>query len=287
MSRKSSSPRNMSLKFLYRCGVPTDGYLWIEQLLHRSSVNSGVLKGLLDRKKQVVVKFGSPNAIAHEYRHGEALKDLPNFMRFYCTFSCDEDAKDVLTRDYAINHTICKNPGDQLGFAMMPYYNLGSVASYRWDIRNIAVLKSVLKQVAIAVLVAYQMHGFVHKDLHLDNILLRATKKAVISYTREIKIETLGVYAVVMDFERSTTDGERVAPREAYQDVARMVYLAATMGDNSDLGLDPNDRDIGLLMSNNTPVTPAVLQRVCTAIDGIKVRYEKSRIPANPFAKSR
>lgn len=57
---------------------------------------------------------------------------------------------------------------------------------------------------------AYQKVGFIHGDFHLDNILLKKTKKTYIEYELEtdkglktIKIPTNGYKIVIMDFENS------------------------------------------------------------------------------------
>jgi predicted HAD superfamily phosphohydrolase YqeG len=54
---------------------------------------------------------------------------------------------------------------------------------------------------------AYQNHGFLHNDLHLDNILFKKTKLLEIHYT---DIETNGYKAVIMDFDKSFISVDRM-----------------------------------------------------------------------------
>lgn len=281
LSRRNSSPRSPSVKFLYNCRVPTTDWLWIDQVLHKSNDEMGVLKGHLERK-HIVVKFGQPSLMRKEYNASELLKTIPNFMRYYCTFACDETATDLFNRNYATHPRICSEPGDRLGFAMMPFYHMRSINNFQWSLTNLPVLKNALKQVAGAVLNAYLQFGFCHNDLHLDNILLRQTKKAHLSYERGGELSLKGLYCIIMDFEKATFDTEKGEPRRAYETIRKVMYLASTMDGNSDLVLDPNDSRVVRLASTNAPITDASVREVWAAIDGMQLRYEKSKVPRMP-----
>jgi len=286
LPRQSSSPRSPSVKFLYTCGVPTKDWLWIDHVLHKSNADLGLLKGRLlnKRSKHVVVKFGIPTVMRHEYDIGELLKAIPNFMRYYCNnFTCDDTATHLFQQNYVTHPHICKGPGDNIGFAIMPYYSLGSMNSHSWKIDNLDILKNVLKQVAGGILTAHALFGFSHNDIHLDNILLRRTSKKHLTYPiidSDLMLPLKGTYAIIMDFERSTIKpAHDSVPRRAYEAVRKVLHLAATMDANSDLALDVNDLRIMRLASTNTPVTASTVQEVWTAIDGMTVRYQKSQVP--------
>lgn len=51
-------------------------------------------------------------------------------------------------------------------------------------------------------MIAFKNHGFLHSDLHLDNILFKPTNKEDIDYGF-IKIKTEGFKIIIMDFEMS------------------------------------------------------------------------------------
>jgi len=255
--------------------VPTKDWLWIDHVLDEM----GVLKGhQVIERKHVVVKFGRPLLMHKEYNASELLKTIPNFMRYYCTFTCDETATDLFNRNYATHPRICNEPGDRLGFVAMPYYNLRSINDFQWNLANLEVLKNAMKQVAGAILKAYDQFGFCHNDLHLDNILIRRTKKTALSYGAE-ELPLNGLYCIIMDFERATFDPEKKEPRRAYETIRKVMYLASTMDDNSDLVLEPNDSRVVRLASTNAPITNAALREVWGAIDGVQLRYEKSKVP--------
>jgi predicted unusual protein kinase regulating ubiquinone biosynthesis (AarF/ABC1/UbiB family) len=83
-----------------------------------------------------------------------------------------------------------------------PYINGGSIRNYAWNMTNIHILKSLLNQCIISLMYAYVKHGFLHNDLHLDNILLKRIKMEKVHY-EGIDIVTNGYKVVIMDFDKS------------------------------------------------------------------------------------
>lgn len=285
LARRSSLSGNRSVKFVHRCEVPTGEWLWIDKLLHQSSDETGVLLGnLMIPNKRVVLKFGKPSALRHEYSVGEKLQTIPNFMRYYCFFTCNERATDLFRRNYGAHSRICEKPGDQLVLSMMPYYSLGPISRHRWDRTNLPNLKAVVKQVVTALLVSYRDLGFVHGDMHLDNILLRATQKRGLVYATDLRINTLGMYAIIMDFEKSSVNDERDQPWRAYDCTSRLLHLVASMDENSDMALEFNTGYMTSLVSKNTPITNDIIRTIWDVVDNMSIRYEKSKLPPNPFS---
>ena len=97
----------------------------------------------------------------------------------------------------------------------MPYINEGSIKNFKWNKDKYDALKSVISQTIMSVFMAYKLCGFLHNDLHLDNILIKKTKKETFNYkfndekdkdknkVIEINIKSHGYKIVIMDFESS------------------------------------------------------------------------------------
>jgi hypothetical protein len=73
----------------------------------------------------------------------------------------------------------------QIVILTMNYYKLGSIGSFNWSTDNLIILINVLKQTVFAVLYAYKILGFIHGDLHADNVLL--TKNEIVKLIIIIK----------------------------------------------------------------------------------------------------
>ena len=93
----------------------------------------------------------------------------------------------------------------------MPYINEGSIRTFKWNKDKYDALKSILLQTIMSIFTAYQLCGFIHNDLHLDNILVKKTKKETFNYKLKdekdkvinIDIKADGYKIVIMDFESS------------------------------------------------------------------------------------
>lgn len=171
-----------------------------------------ILIGKLDiTKKIVVVKFEDYDAMSKEYEVSKILykEKIPNIIKFYCFFSCVEDReKFKILETVEKNTSLCISPGKGTGFIIMPYYEIGSVMKYKWTQKNLDILKNIMSQTILALCSAYIKTGFVHLDLHLNNVLLRKTKKEKIIYKDlDITLNSTGLYSIILDFERSKFNG--------------------------------------------------------------------------------
>lgn len=244
----------------------------------------GVLKGKLDHRKEVAVKFGPPHVLQKEFTLGETLQDVPNYMRFFCSFTCNESAQNIYRQRFATHPYVCSGPGGALGLVVMPFYPLGSLNQCAWDRSNLHVLQNVLLQICFATIRAYEVHGFVHGDLHLDNVLVRKTKRAELWYgSKRLAIQG-GLYVVIMDFERSTLDDPKDRPQTVYHAMHKVLTLACCMEGNSDLAMAFDHHKVCAWISQNAPITPATYDALEEVVAGMHILYEKSRRPPNPFA---
>ncbi len=155
----------------------TEEWLTIEGLLAGNEFN--VLKASFKNLKDVVVKFGRTELMLNEYNicHLAHEHKIPNFIKYLCIFSCNDDETKIKRQDFATRKYICNGPGETLGMIIMPFYSMGSLEKYRWNKNNFQVLQNVLQQICWSLLYAYEQFGFVHGDMHVGNVLLRSTKK--------------------------------------------------------------------------------------------------------------
>lgn len=274
----ATSQINRSQKFVLPCQSSVSSgntKEWL-QIQDKLVEKSPVLKAVLQRSRHVVVKYGPLETMRTEYTVSQALykSKVPNMIKYYCFFQCKDDITKVVQKGY-----LCDG-GEDIAYIIMPYYSLGDMNKYTWNRGCLGLLKNVLTQVSFAVLYASQTCGFVHNDLHMYNILLRKTKKTKLEYG-DIDLSIQSLYAVVMDFEKSTV--QRGTSREAYNTI-RDILNRATSLENSDMSLAIDVSLLNTWMSTNTPITTEVYKQIKQVIDNATILYEKSKLPPNPFA---
>jgi serine/threonine protein kinase len=158
------------------------------------------------KHRHIVVKIDRANQTNRkEYDIGERLfrMRIPGFMRYVCVFPCFDAAPHQESGRICRAEPSEKNEKDVL---VMPYLSEGSLASHSWDESNVLLLKSLLVQTVMSALIAYTTLGFVHNDLHLDNVLLRRTKKMTLDYHvggKQYSVATMGYNTVITDFGNS------------------------------------------------------------------------------------
>jgi hypothetical protein len=263
--------RRESIKFKLPCDDAlketgtTNGWLAIKKLLVDDRYN--VLLGTLKNYKEVVVKFGSPNAIIKEYELSKIAHNhrIPNFIKFLCLFTCNDDEEAIKHQNF-----ICNGPGNVLGIIVMPYYPEGNLDNYHWNRSNLSVLKNVLVQAVWSLLYAYEQFNFLHGDMHIGNILLRKTKKTSLQYG-EHSLNILGLYTIIMDFGRSFT--KENAAVEVYKSIDRLLSLTLNMT-SSDLAIEYDKTLLTEMIRKNTPITQETYLILKDIIDGLRIRYE-------------
>jgi serine/threonine protein kinase len=159
--------------------------------LVRNQNDVSILEAIIETKQQqpIVVKIGT---IEKEYHYGKILENakIPGYIRIFET-------------------PITYIPENVL---IMPYISEGSLRKFNWTPEYFDMLKSVILQTIMSSFVAYETCGFIHGDFHLDNILLKKTKKQEIMYTwtnGSTSVPTNGYKIVIMDFDSSWMVEER------------------------------------------------------------------------------
>lgn len=176
-------------------------------------------KNITSNQKHIVVKIGKVNkSIMKEYQIGRKLQEqkIYGFINFMCLFKCFDDIYDKIDNKSDNNNNnrnfkLCsasKINENKKDILVMPFIQEGSLKNFNWFIGDkFDILKSIIKQTVLSLTLAYNQCGFLHNDLHLDNILLKKTKKEIIKYqiddNTQVTIKTHGYKTIIMDFDSS------------------------------------------------------------------------------------
>nr|QOI90465.1 hypothetical protein HWQ62_00329 [Pyramimonas orientalis virus] len=189
---------NTDTKYYINCSSSVVSKITSKELIAINDRDVTIIKAVLDsyqhfQNKHIVVKLGlSHQTVKKEYDIGVKLKNIPGYIKYICLFECLDSTHK--TTD------ICTDKDPNKHVIIAPYIKNGSVRETNW--KNYNKLKSILKQCVLSLLYAYNQFGFVHNDLHLDNILFCNTTKTNIDF-KEHSIVSHGVKTVLIDFDMS------------------------------------------------------------------------------------
>jgi hypothetical protein len=198
-----------------------------------------ILKAVLNytkyikKNKNIVIKIAHESKTnKKEYDISQRLSGINGFIKNICLFKCYDNTYEQILYNKQLPSKICTadniNENNKL-VLILPYIQEGSIRNYKWNLENIYILKSLLKQSIISLMEAYIKHGFLHNDLHLDNILFKKTKINNIKYDNNIEIKTNGYKIIIMDFDSSFIDVDRIVGIEYFWSnlgnlISRLVY---------------------------------------------------------------
>lgn len=169
-------------------------------------------KSITTKQRNIVVKIGKSNkTIEKEFYIGKTLEKINGFINYMCLFTCyDNTFYNIETEN---NKPLCSAKKDDENLKtilIMPFIFEGSIKKFNWYSDNIIkkteILKSLLLQVISSIFVSYHSYGFLHNDLHLDNILVKKIKKETLQYSysdKTFEIKIYGYKSIIMDFENS------------------------------------------------------------------------------------
>lgn len=155
-------PTNKWLKPLERfitTDLNTKGYLMLAESINKEKIIVKINKGYLPH----VIKITN---LINKYH-------LPNFVKTYCSFRCNEDFSSLDTF-YTIGETgFCNGSenSDLVTLEIMKKYKKGSLEKYRNKL-DYNIVVNIIKQVLLAQIMSFYRIQFLHCDLHLGNLLI-------------------------------------------------------------------------------------------------------------------
>lgn len=185
----------------------------------------------LQNNKQLVIKISSPSSIKKEYEISEQLKDIPGFLKYICYTECYDKLEkyNTINTNTKICTTNAQTGSNLFGILVMPYIPDSSIRYFKWE-DNVDLLKSTLIQLIISLYIAFDTKGFLHNDIHLDNVLMRRTKKNTIIYNIDgidYSFKTNNYQVCILDFELSFINLKREWVHY-YRDIYRIFSDLAT-----------------------------------------------------------
>jgi hypothetical protein len=204
----------------------TNYYELVNYLSKSSKYNyeGELLKSIYDSNTNIVLKFGYEDDVKKEYEIIEILNTIPNFIRFFCFIVMNDDIKNIINNNNTIpNYKMNYYGSKQVGIIVMPYYEFGCIENYNWIETNFDILKNLIKQVIFASIYLYETTGFIHKELHSGNILVKPKSTNTIKYDKKILILN-ELEAVIMDFNINLKSNQTNQPNQP-NEVKKKEYL--------------------------------------------------------------
>ena len=241
-------------------------------------------KTITQNNRHIVVKIGKVNrTIKKEYKIGKQLEQekLNGFINYICLFNCYDNTYDSIEKKNNNLEPLCSAKKEEENLKtvlIMPYINEGSIRTFKWNKDKYNALKSVILQTIMSVFTAYQLCGFVHNDLHLDNILIKKTKKETFNYKfkddkdKMIDIKTYGYKIVIMDFESSmlvikNKDGARTYWNNLFNMMSRLHHDLKNE-DSDDIRADNLNNIISFIQ--NQEISKSSIMNTLILLDMIK-----------------
>jgi serine/threonine protein kinase len=191
--------------------IPTNEWLKpLEPLVTGISTKGKMMLAKMVNKQKVVVKLTKNVDIKKIKNISGLVNKFYNFPKIYCVFQCAEDETNFDT-NYLDTLGFCKNNKTNSD-STDPIITLEIMKLYKHKLSeyyqklSVNDIKIFMKQLVFGLLHAFQANGFIHGDLHIDNILLNLSDTDVqLKYTinkRNYSIDTQ-IECIITDFDRS------------------------------------------------------------------------------------
>jgi hypothetical protein len=157
------------------------------------------------KNKHIVMKIGyKDKRIHHEFKIGTLLYQykIPGFIKYICILDCDDVSLKEDTPTPKPDQHVCTNR-ESKEILLMPFIHGHCIANFTWREQDSNIMKSLLKQIFFSCYVAFEIIGFIHNDLHMENVFMKPTKQEFIHYGENIAIKTYGYKIVINDFDKS------------------------------------------------------------------------------------
>lgn len=210
-------------KYFIQCKNPQDTSSWLASTdvfsasMTRAIVEALIHDGVNRKYNKVVIKVALSQTLEKEYKISVILKNIPGFIRYICAMKCNDNLKQYLVDKHA---SICSyDPHDSIHHVLvMPFMPIGSVRKYEWHRHDPLLFRSCLMQLVLSLYYAFIQYGFL-QDIHLDNVLLKHTRKQIAKYL-EYEIPILsGLQVCIMDFENAFIPVDKTVTRTFYTDI--------------------------------------------------------------------
>jgi len=188
--------------------IPTDKWLTpLEPLITSISTKGKLILSEMANKNKVVVKI-TKNLDLFKIKYiNHIVQRIPNFPKVYCVFECDENESNFDTNYFKVTG-FCKKSSDNFKIILeiMKLYK-NKLSEYKNKL-SLDQIKSILKQLIFALMYAFESQGFIHGDLHIENILIdKFSNNIKLNYNidkKQYTIKTNEEY-IIMDFDKSIT----------------------------------------------------------------------------------
>ena len=189
--------------------IPTDKWLTPIKPLISSSSNAQKIIARMLQKEKILVRVTNNNNKRLSIIN-KNLSGLPNFPIVYCTIICQESS-DILDVDYMIADKpvrgFCngKSTDTFVTLELMKYYKENVINSLLESKIKLEELKQLLNQTLSAQLIAFQLFGFLHNDIHLDNfIIIQDHFEYTYTFDKRVGFSDVkvinGVKVIIIDF---------------------------------------------------------------------------------------
>ena len=240
-----------------------------------------VYKSLLEKRNNIVAKI-SKFSLQSEWDAAKKLEEinLPTFIELSCIFSCLDNFEKL----NATTKEVCKSEGKPVSIILMPYISEGRIDKWSWQRSNFNLMKNAMKHVFMTLFYAKTKIGFIHRDLHLGNILLKKTTRKEISYGEYGTLEVNGILPIIMDFDKSVFV-ENNYNMYFYEDLNRFISL---MTNSCNVKFDSFSLQKILLnkIKSESIISVDDCVSFCKHIDKLEISYVSSELPQIPDWKS-
>jgi len=240
------------------------------------SDNYKIYTGLLDKRHNIVAKIGL-QTLDEEYEIAKKLEilHLSTFIKFTCIFKC----LDNFSKLSELTKEICKKEGQSITVLLMPYMSEGRIDCWKWDRSNFDIMKNVITHTFLSLLYAKKKIGFIHRDLHLGNVLMKKSSRATIDYGDFGTLEVLGYLPVIMDFEKSLFIEK--FDRITFSDLIKFISLMSIQC-NVTFTVTKLVTFLEKLVFEETTINVININKIITLINELQIRSVNSEAPPLP-----
>ena len=155
-----------------------------------------ITKKIINQESINTNDFLNPNYLLKISKRKELLENDLNSSKKLAELKCVNFAKYL--------GFFSNNDNTPNYFLFMEYYDFGSILNY--IPKSLNEIISILNQVIASATLGFEHFGFIHRNLHPGNILLKKTKRDFIKYKftdKDLEIKINGIQIVVLDFDKS------------------------------------------------------------------------------------